>query len=134
MSWPYKIILEFTEEEKHSRRVLLDRYGVYAQLSTLIPILCFQLYRLVLWVLGARRRSKIRYSELPSSPVSKRGRNSKTGSVVKWWRVFKWWLGGEVAEGWGIRGHWIAGVAWVSWLLVLCVRETGDGMFNLTGA
>lgn len=128
MAWPYKIILELTEEQKHSRRVLLDRYGIYAQLSALIPILCYQLYRLAIWVAFARQRSKVRYSEVPSSPISKHGRDSKTGELVTRWRAVKWWLGGELAEGWGIRGQWIAGVVWAGWLLFLCGKETGDGM------
>ncbi|KAH7369795.1 hypothetical protein BKA65DRAFT_416902 [Rhexocercosporidium sp. MPI-PUGE-AT-0058] len=132
MAWPYKIILELTEEEKHSRRVLLDRYGVYAQLSALIPILCYQLYRLAIWVSFARRRSKVSYSEVPSSPISKHGRDSKTGGVVMRWRVFRWWLGGEVAEGWGIRGQWIAGVVWGGWLLFLCGKETGEDYLHIT--
>ena len=132
MSWPYKIILELTEEQKHDRRILLDRYGVYAQLSALIPILGYQLYRLAIWVSFARQRSKVRYSEVPSSPVSKHGRDSKTGSVVTKWREIKWWLGGEVADGWGIRGQWVAGIVWSCYLLYLCVKETGDGMFLLS--
>ncbi|KAH9214989.1 hypothetical protein DL95DRAFT_435756 [Leptodontidium sp. 2 PMI_412] len=132
MAWPYKIILELTEEQKHSRRVLLDRYGVYAQLSALIPILCYQLYRLAIWVAFARQRSKVRYSEVPSSPISKHGRDSKTGELVTRWRAVKWWLGGELAEGWGIRGQWIAGVVWAGWLLFLCGKETGDDYLHIT--
>lgn len=40
-----------------------------------------------------------------------------------------WWLEGEVAPGWGLRGHWIAAGAWACWLLFLCVHQTGDGMY-----
>ncbi|XMA14099.1 hypothetical protein WAI453_006890 [Rhynchosporium graminicola] len=132
MTWPYKIILQFTEEGKHNRRLLLDRYGVYAQLSALIPILCYQLYRLAIWVSFARQRSRIRYSAVPSSPISKHGRDSRTGSVVIRWRVVKWWLGGEITEGWGMRGHWLAGSVWGTWLLFLCVKETGDDYLHIT--
>ncbi|KAL2072154.1 hypothetical protein VTL71DRAFT_11497 [Oculimacula yallundae] len=132
MSWPYKIILDLTDEQKSTRRLLLDRYGVYAQLSALIPILCYQLYRLAIWVLYARQRSKVRYDEVPSSPISKHGRGQRTGMVVRKWRVVKWWLGGEVSEGWGGRGLWVAGVGWGAWLGFLCVRETGDDYIHIT--
>ncbi|KAK0113756.1 hypothetical protein ONS95_014005 [Cadophora gregata] len=132
MGWPYKIVLELTEEQKHERRTLLDRYGVYAQLSVLIPILCYQLYRLALWVSFARQRSKVRYSEVPSSPVSKRERDSRRGGLVTKWREVKWWLGGEIAKGWGIRGQWVVGITWSCHLLYLCVKETGDDYLHIT--
>jgi hypothetical protein len=129
MAWPYHIDFNLTHDQKHERRVLLDRYGVYAQLSALIPILAFQLYRLGLWVYSERQRSKIEYSEVPTSPGLKRQRNTTSGTIVRKWRSAKWWLESEVAPGWGVRGRWIAGGAWTSWLLFLCIHKTGDGMY-----
>jgi hypothetical protein len=37
MEWPYQFV-ELTEAQKSERRILLDRYGLYVQLSTLLPI------------------------------------------------------------------------------------------------
>jgi hypothetical protein len=129
MAWPYHLV-DLTDDEKHERRLLLNQYGVYAQLSALVPILAYQLYRLGSWVYSERQRSKVDYSAIPSSPGLKRKGNSTSGAIVKRWRVTKWWLEGEVAPGWGLRGHWIAAVSWTSWLLFLCIHRTGDGMWS----
>jgi len=126
MGWPYHL-LDLTKEEKHERRLLLDRYGVYAQLSALIPVLAYQLYRLGFWVYSERQRSKVRYSAVPSSPTLKRTRKSTSGVLVRKWRTTIWWLESEVAVGWGLRGQWVAAGCWVSWLLFLCAHKTGEG-------
>jgi hypothetical protein len=125
MAWPYHL-LDLTHEQKHERRLLLDRYGVYAQLSALIPILAYQLYRLGFWVYS-ERRSKASYSAIPSSPTLKRSRASTAGSFARNWRSTVWWLEGEIVTGWPSRGQLIAAGAWVSWLLFLCVHNTGEG-------
>lgn len=131
MAWPYHLV-DLTDDEKLERRELLDRYGVYAQLSALIPILGYQLYRLGVWVYSERQRSKVDYSEVPTSPGLKRRRHSTTGTVVRKWRSVRWWLEGEVAPGWGVRGRLVAGGLWVTWLLFLCVHKTGDGKYSFT--
>jgi hypothetical protein len=133
MGWPYHL-LDLSSEERDLRRELLDRYGVYAQLSALIPILVFQLYRLWVWVYSERQRSKVTYSELPSSPIAKHARHASSGAAIKKWRSMVWWLEGEVASGWGLRGHWIAAGIWAGWLLFLCIHQTGHGMFSPTFA
>jgi hypothetical protein len=126
MGWPYHI-LDLSEEEKHLRRELLDRYGVYAQLSAFIPILAFQLYRLSIWVYSERKRATS-YSEIPSSPVAKHARRAPSGTGMRKLRSVVWWLEGEAAKGWGLRGHWIAGGVWTGWLMILCIHRTGHGM------
>jgi len=73
---------------------------------------------------------KVDYSAIPSSPTSKRERQSSSGAAVRKWSTTLWWLEGEVAEGWGERGHWIAAVCWIAWLLFLCVHKTGDGQYH----
>lgn len=103
---------------------------MYAQLSALIPILGYQLYRLAVWVYSEKQRTKFDYSAIPSSPTSKRERQSSSGAAVRKWRATLWWLEGEVAEGWGERGHWIAAGCWMAWLLFLCVHKTGDGQYH----
>ena len=127
MGWPYHL-LDLTHEQKHERRLLLDRYGVYAQLSALIPILAYQLYRLGVWVYSERKRSKASYSAIPSSPTLKRSRASTAGNFARKWRSTIWWLEGELAVGWPSRGQFIAAGVWTSWLLFLCVHKTGEGM------
>ncbi|KAI9643591.1 hypothetical protein NHQ30_008213 [Ciborinia camelliae] len=126
MSWPYRIYFNHTEEEKAQRRLLLDRYGVYSQLSIFIPIILYNLYRLALWVYSERQRSKVDYSAVPSSPTLKKRKNSKRAAWGRKSRSLVWWLGDEVRRGWGERGHWIAAGVWGAWLGFLCVHNTGD--------
>ena len=126
MGWPYHL-LDLSSEERDLRSELLRRYAVYAQLSALIPILTFQLYRLAGWVFSERQRSKLNYSALPSSPSLKQARFSSLGSLRRKWRSALWWLESEVYPGWGLRGHWIAAAAWITWLLFLCIHKTGHG-------
>jgi hypothetical protein len=125
MAWPYQFIT-LDQDEKHARRLLLDRYGAFAQLSALVPIIVYQLYRLGVWVFSERQRSKATYTEL-SSPIRKKYKQAKPGSIASKGRIIKWWLGDEVVSRWGSRGHWIAGISWAAWLLFLCVHETGHG-------
>ena len=127
MAWPYQFI-DLTKDEQHQRRVLLDRYGVYAQLSALVPIIGFQLYRLGVWVYSERSRSQIDYSEVPSSPSLKRRRGSASGTLIQKWRSTSWWLGGEFTLGREVRGQLIGAGIWTAWLLFLCVHQTGNGM------
>jgi hypothetical protein len=131
MSWPYHFV-DLTEEEIIKRRILLDRYGVYAQLSALAPVFAFQLYRLGAWIYSQRKRTEVRYKEVSStsgSQFQKQNRLSTSGGLVRRWRSAQWWLEGEEYPGWGVRGHWIAGLAWASWLLFLAVHKTGVGKF-----
>lgn len=131
MTWPYRIYFNHSDSDKEQRRLLLDRYGLYAQLSILIPIILYNLYRLAVWVYSERQRSKVDYSAVPSSPTLKKRRESKRAVWGRKRRSVVWWLRGEVARGWGERGHWIAAGVWGAWLGFLCVHRTGDGMWVL---
>lgn len=130
MNWPYHFV-DLSKEEIHERRLLLDRYGIYSQLSALVPIIGYQLYRLSLWVYSERISSKVAYAAVPSSPDRKKKNTSSVGAVKAKWRSVVWWLGGEVAPklGLGLRGQWVATSIWVVWLGFLGVHRTGDGMF-----
>lgn len=128
MSWPYRIYFDHTKEQLAQRRILLDRYGIYAQLSIFIPIILYNLYRLSVWVYSERQRSKVDYSAVPSSPTLKMRRSSKRAIFGRKMRGVVWWLGDEVVKGWGERGHWIAAGLWGAWMGFLCVHNTGDGM------
>jgi hypothetical protein len=125
MGWPYHIV-KLSPEEKSQRRELLDRYGLYSQLSVFIPIFCFWLYQLGHWVyLCSTRRDG--YSAVIRPAES---RNTSPGDLVTRWRSILWWLEDEVAPGWGARQHWIFGATWAFWLLTLCIHQTGTGEFN----
>jgi hypothetical protein len=132
MSWPYHFV-DLTQDDIIKRRILLNRYGVYAQLSALVPVLAYQLYRLGVWVSSQRKRTQVEYTKVsstPGSPFQKQIRLALSGGLAKRWRSTLWWLEGELYPGWGLRGHWIAGLAWASWLLFLSVHKTGDGEFR----
>lgn len=122
MGWPYHIV-KLSPEEKSQRRELLDQYGLYSQLSVLIPISFFWLYRLGQWIYH-RTTQRDGYSAVTRAAES---RTSSSGNFVRRWRSILWWLGDEVAPGWGAREHWIFGAAWALWLLALCIHQTGTG-------
>jgi hypothetical protein len=126
MSWPWQFVA-FSTAEVHARRKILDRYGLYAQLSAVIPVAVYQLYRLTKWVYSERQRTKLDYSEVPTSPSLKRSRASRRGGIFKQWRSFTWWLEGETVPTWGTRGHWLAAILWAFWLIFLSVHKTSHG-------
>lgn len=131
MGWPYHFTT-LEHEEKILRRDLLNRYGTYAQLSAVIPVLVYQLYLLGLWAYSKTRRSRIDYTKVPGSKSSKLFTQSGSDSIANQWRSLQWWLDGEIHVGWGERKHWIAAIAWTAWLLLLSVHKTGDGMYILS--
>ncbi|KAJ9148644.1 Ferric/cupric reductase transmembrane component 2 [Pleurostoma richardsiae] len=134
MGWPYHF-LDLSHEEKHERRLTLDRYAGYAQLSAFLPALIFLIYRFACWVskaVGARRRS---YDVIPDSPSLKVKRQSSSGAWATQIRILRWWLEDDVVafgQAWGTRDVWIVGAAWSIWLLVLCVVGTGNDYLHLT--
>ena len=132
MAWPYHFST-LDGDQRHARRLLLDRYGAFAQLSAIVPVIIYQLYRLGVWVYSERQRSKATYSAL-SSPARKKHKHTTPGSAVRRWNKVKWWLEDDLASGWGSRGYWIAGIFWTSWLLFLCVHKTGDGTSSNCGS
>ncbi|EAW12185.1 putative metalloreductase Fre8 [Aspergillus clavatus NRRL 1] len=128
MGWPYHIV-HLSPDEKQARRVLLGQYGLYSQLSVLVPILGFWGYRLGRWVYQrATRQAKGKYRSVTDTSES----GPQPASLLKRWRLFRWWLGDEVAPGWGIRVHWVVGSIWVMWALFLCVHRTGQDYVHLT--
>ncbi|KAI0444702.1 ferric reductase like transmembrane component [Xylaria telfairii] len=135
MGWPYQF-LDLDTAQLQARRRALDRYGLIAQLSTLVPVALFLLYRLVTWAVarltGSGRGS---YAAVPDSPTLKRKRLSAVGSWSANARKFAWWFGDDVAFlgwNWGPRDQIIGGVTWAIWLFVLCVVGTGNDYLHLT--
>lgn len=117
--------MDLSDEQKDRRRQLLDRYALIAQLTMLIPLLITQLSFLFkrLWAPGSGRVKKERGSPLPANPPSRR-----ICPCLVTGRKVAWWLDGPIARGWGTRREWIVAGLWAAWLLVLVVKDTGDGM------
>ncbi|KAL7619799.1 hypothetical protein AAE478_010344 [Parahypoxylon ruwenzoriense] len=135
MGWPYHF-LDLDKAQKQARRQALDRYAAYAQLSALLPIAVFLLYRLGSWLIGrvlSQRGGE--YSVVPDSPALKQKRQTSLGSLASALRRIAWWLGDDVVflgVAWGQRDQIIVGVCWTLWLLFLCVMGTGDDYMHLT--
>lgn len=129
MGW-YRFIFKLSEEDKRLRRLTLDRYGTYAQLSALVPVVVFLIYRLATYAVKVSAPRKGSYDAVPSSPALKYQRERPASSFMTEVRKWQWWLGDDVflfGQVWGHRDEWVFGAIWAFWLLFLCVAETGDG-------
>lgn len=129
MGWPYHF-LTLDEAEKHARRLALDRYAGYAQLSSLIPVALVLLYRIGRWAARSAASRKESYNAVPNSPTLKFGRESETESWQTRMNQLRWWLADDVrlaGQWYGQRDQWVFGGLWTAWLLFLCVAETGQG-------
>ncbi|KAI8952428.1 ferric reductase like transmembrane component [Xylaria longipes] len=138
MGWPYQFV-DLDTAQLQARRRALDRYGLIAQLSALVPVALFLLYRLVTWGVarsaGSGRGAYAAVPDIPDSPTLKRQRLSPLGSWSASVRKVAWWFGDDVVLlgwNWGPRDQIVAGVAWTIWLLVLCVVSTGNDYLHLT--
>jgi len=128
MGWPYKF-LNLDEAERHARRLTLDRYASYAQLSSLIPVALVLLYRIGRWA-AKSARSRGSYNAIPNSPALKFERQSERGGWRTQLNKLRWWLAGDVrlfGQLYGQRDQWVFGGLWMMWLLFLCIAETGEG-------
>ncbi|KAK1783291.1 ferric reductase like transmembrane component-domain-containing protein [Copromyces sp. CBS 386.78] len=126
MDWPYQF-LNLSQAEVHARRLSLDRYALYAQLSALIPIGLIWLYQTV--NKSSSSRQKRDYTAVPSSD------SFNTRKQGNGWSKLRWWLGEDVVafgEVLGQRDQWAGGIFWAVWLLVLCVAGTGRDYMHLT--
>ncbi|KIW01090.1 uncharacterized protein PV09_07377 [Verruconis gallopava] len=126
--------IDLTKEQAHARRLLLDRYGLIAQLSLFFVLVTIQIYHFLAWL--TRRCGEVDIERTPSSPYLKAGiENDKLSWKTKAKRCsakIRWWMDDEVASEWGKKGEWIGGALWMSWLLTLCFRETGEDYMHLT--
>jgi hypothetical protein len=121
--------VNLTEDQVHARRELLDHYALVAQLSAVIVLTGIQLYYLSSWL--TRRCGESDEEWRPSSPYLKAEAEGEKASWKRKATIFgakiKWWMGDEIAEGWGRRGEWTCGALWMGWLLALCIKDTGEG-------
>lgn len=138
MEWPYKII-SLSVEEKRDRRKLLDRYGLYAQISPFALLATLLLARLVLLLFRRLILANFSYHFISTSSVSPDSKHRTRPFSVSWttaWRRYIWWLGGEM-EIMGLkvdrRDHLVFGIMWSAWLLFLCVKGTKHGTYCARG-
>ncbi|KAI9745978.1 MAG: hypothetical protein M1818_000659 [Claussenomyces sp. TS43310] len=131
MAWPYHFV-SLDDDEIQTRRELLDRYGIYAQLSAPVPVLAYQLYIFASWVFAKRERAQPSYTAVPSSPKVAESRISPILQLARKWRRLSWWFGSEVYAGYGTNGQWISGLSWASWLIFLCIHQTGIDYLHVT--
>lgn len=114
-------------EQELRRRHSLDRYGQFAQLSILLFPLIYQMSLtfplLVKRLSGQRRYQPVKQHQ---SPIVSRFEPQATLPTNLWARV-RWTLDDEFVEGWGTRQEWLIATLWTGWLLVLAVKDTGDG-------
>lgn len=127
MGFLYHFVRLDTTQQAH-RRQLLDSYGQFAQISALIPLLSFQLILFTRflhrkWKEYGRKPLKVHQS--PRLSVFPKQHNRRTTSSLA--ARIRWALGDEVAPDWGTRLEWLIGAGWTVWLLVLTVKDTGDG-------
>lgn len=130
MGWPYHF-LDLSSEEKHLRRATLDRYGSLAQLSAILPVTIFLVYRLATWIIASVGAKKASYNAIPNSPSLKFQRVGQSGAWAIRLRKLQWWLDDDfvfLGQNWGKKDVWVGGFVWTAWLLLLCVMETGRGM------
>lgn len=132
MDWPWHFV-GLTDEQKHQRRVTLDVYANIAQSSALTVLLIIQAYFAATWLVARLAKSD---NDILSSPRIKEERLGHSNGVKGWQanaRKVKWWLGDRVeiaGTHFGTRGQIAFAVAWLAWLLVLCVPDTGDGKIS----
>lgn len=127
MAFGYHFI-DLDDAQKHERRALLDRYALYAQISTLLP---FAIVQCAFYA----SRLKLRWIsqddiQTPGSPSLKEGQHRRSTSWKATVRRIKWWLGDEVVvarESWGTKGQVLLAAVYMVLLLSLCFVQTGPG-------
>lgn len=127
-----------THEDKLLRRQSLDLYACIAHYSALAPAILYLVYRIFRRVASqikpGQSSEQGRYAAVPPSPIVKAQRLDSSGRLAVQWRKIVWWLGDDVYFGrshWGQRDEWVLGAAWTIWLLVLCVKGTGNGEIQI---
>ncbi|KAK6833868.1 PLP-dependent transferase [Apiospora arundinis] len=135
MAWHYSFA-EISDAEKHARRLALDSYAFYAQVSTLVPVAVALIVRLAIWLSRREAPRSIAYDAVPTSPGAKYSRESTTsGSVSRVWRRISWYLEDDIyfaGVSWGRRDQFIFGGLWALWLVFLCFVGTGNDYNHLT--
>lgn len=108
---------------------MLDNYGQFAQISALIPLFSFHLifatrFLIRKWNGYDYGRKPIKVRQSPRLSVFQKPNQLTASSFTV---RLRWALDEEVARDWGTRLEWLIGALWTVWLLLLTVKDTGDG-------
>lgn len=128
MGFHYHFV-DLDDAQKARRRELLDSYGHLAQLSAIIfPLLLFQFFFLTRFIVRKLQASRNgRLGKARQSPqLASFAESPKPAAVL--WRRIRWEMNEQVIQGWGTRAEWMIAGLWTMWLLLLVVRDTGDGV------
>lgn len=131
MGFPYHFVT-LNDEQTLRRRQLLDDYGQFAQLSILFLPLMYQLcvgMRLLISRIWPSNPQAVKEHQSPI--VSSFKQPTRDYSTILLARI-RWFLDGELFEGWNTRQEWLIAGLWAMWLLVLIFKDTGDDYLHLT--
>lgn len=128
MELPYHFV-DLDKAQLAHRRKLLDNYGQFAQISALIiPVLSFQVFFAARFIIRKIRNNNFQLSrKARQSPRVATFTKPNTGLLATGWSRLRWALNEDVAEGWGSSLEWMIAGLWTLWLLLLVIKDTGDG-------
>lgn len=131
MHYPYHFVA-LNDDQTARRRHLLDGYAQFAQLSILLVPLIFYLSRGIQLLLSKlSRQHGLQGAKEHGSPVVAKFNRPAASSSRNVLARLRWALEDEVVEGWGTRQEWLVAGMWAMWLLLLAVKDTGDGMYAI---
>ncbi|KAJ5754096.1 uncharacterized protein N7511_008249 [Penicillium nucicola] len=134
MEWPYQF-LHLDEAGRQERRAILDRYGLYGQLSAFIPITLVLIFRLTRKILNKTLGKNPSYDAVPTSPSTKPPKRTIAFSLTQKLRRWLWWLENDIeiaGQRWSRVDQLIFGGMWTAWLMFLCLNQTRNDYFLLT--
>lgn len=127
MDYPYHFV-SLDEDQTQRRRHLLNSYGHFAQLSVLLLPLIYQLSLAIRLIIGRFQLLSSRKGlKDHQSPVVSRFKKPDASTSKASARKLSWFLDGEIVQGWGTRQEWLIAGLWTMWLLILVIKDTGDG-------
>lgn len=128
MGYPYHFV-SLDDEQNARRRRMLDSHSQFAQVSILLVPLFYHLFYGLRLLATRRKRTGYQPVKEHQSPVVSRFANpdSALKSSINVWARLRWALDEEIIEGWGTRQQWLFTGVWAVWLLVLAMKDTGDG-------
>ncbi len=131
MGFPYHFV-SLNDEQDLRRRQLLDGYGQFAQLSILLLPLILQLCLGIRLLISRIWTSNTQAPKEHQSPVVSSFKKPNKGYPTNLLARIRWFLDGELLEGWNTRQEWLIASLWTMWLLVLVFKDTGDDYLHLT--
>ena len=131
MGFPYHFV-NLNDEQNLRRRQLLDGYGQFAQLSILLLPLLYQLCLGVRLLASRAWSSNSQAVKEHQSPVISGFKKPARGHATRSLTRIRWFLGGEILEGWNTRQEWLIAGLWTMWLLILVFKDTDDDYLHLT--